>query len=78
MTSGADGRVIIDVGEDETGTLAAILYRNMQDDPENFVSDYDARFYLFPEGTSLPFNTRAKQLDVPGLEDILLLMCSTA
>ncbi len=45
--------VRIDVGEDETGTIASIIYVDSEDDPDNFYQTYEARFYLVPEGTDL-------------------------
>ncbi|MBY5931645.1 hypothetical protein KUV51_01435 [Tateyamaria omphalii] len=65
--AGADG-VRIDVGEDETGTLATIIYADTEDDPDNFVETYEARYYLVPEGVDWSGATWETQNEVPGLD----------
>ncbi|WP_146346171.1 hypothetical protein [Falsiphaeobacter marinintestinus] len=42
--------VDIELGEDETGSLAVIYYLDTQDDPDDFIATDEARFYLVPEG----------------------------
>lgn len=64
-----DGTITIDVGDDEPGSLSVFVYKDTQDDPDNFVSTYEARFYLVPEGTDLPGNDRDEATNIPGLTD---------
>lgn len=69
LTTLADGTIDIDVGDDETGSLAVFVYTDTEDDPDNFVQTYEARFYLVPEGVDLPANSQEDSGQIPGNED---------
>ncbi|APX12258.1 calcium-binding protein [Tateyamaria omphalii] len=58
--------VRIDVGDDETGTIASIIYVDSEDDPDNFYQTYEARFYLVPEGTDLSDGDFEESGNIPG------------
>ncbi|WP_299043416.1 hypothetical protein [uncultured Tateyamaria sp.] len=61
--------VSIDVGEDETGRIASIIYVDTEDNEENFVETYEARFYLVPEGTDLTDADFEARSDIPGQQE---------
>ncbi|MEL7255473.1 MAG: hypothetical protein AAGL23_14955 [Pseudomonadota bacterium] len=62
-----DDGVELDLGEDETGSLAVIHYTDTEDFGE-FVTEVDeARFYLVPPGTDWSSgDTTETQFDIPG------------
>ncbi|KIC50341.1 calcium-binding protein [Tateyamaria sp. ANG-S1] len=62
----AAGTITLDVGADETGTLASIFYVDSEDNPDNFYETYEARFYLVPEGTDLSDADYERRGDIPG------------
>lgn len=63
--------VTLDIGEDETGALATIIYANTQDvgDPDDFVDTYEARFYLVPEGVDLSDAGFEDSSEIPGQQE---------
>ncbi|WP_299368908.1 hypothetical protein [uncultured Tateyamaria sp.] len=58
--------ITIDVGDDETGRLASIIYVDTEDDPDNFIQTHEARFYLVPEDTDWSAASWETQNDIPG------------
>ena len=60
-----DDGVEIELGEDETGSLAMVYY---EDDEESGTEVYEARFYLVPEGTDWSDASWETRGDVPGAE----------
>ena len=60
----ADG-VEIELGEDETGSLAVLYYEDTEDRTD-FLEIYEARFYLVPEGVDWSDASYETQFDVPG------------
>ncbi|MEX0371349.1 MAG: calcium-binding protein [Tateyamaria sp.] len=64
-----DDGVEIELGEDETGSLAAIIYVDSEDDPDNFYQTYEARFYLVPKGADLSDQEYEERSDIPGQQD---------
>lgn len=65
------GAVQIELGDDETGTLASIIYVDSEDsgDPDNFYTTYEARFYLVPEGVDLSDQGFENRDVIPGQQD---------
>ncbi len=63
--------VTLEIGEDETGSLAVIYFTDTQDDPDNFVKSDEARFYLVPEGVDWSDASWETQIFVPGTEEEL-------
>ncbi|MEP1765283.1 MAG: hypothetical protein ABJJ53_01320 [Sulfitobacter sp.] len=64
-----DTGVSLEVGEDETGSLAVIYYEDTEDRAEDWVEVDEARFYLVPEGVDWSGATWETQGDVPGAEE---------
>ena len=64
-----DGSVSIDVGDDENRSLVVFIYNDTEeaDNFADFVTTYEARFYLLPEGVELPQNdSRSEGDNIPG------------
>lgn len=61
--------VEIDLGDDETGTLAVIYYVDTEDNVDDFVQTDEARFYLVPEGTDWSDASYETRSDIPGAQD---------
>ncbi len=60
--------VTLDLGDDETGSLAVFRYLDTEDGGDSLTSTYEARYYLVPEGTDLT-TTWETQSDIPGLSE---------
>lgn len=58
--------VDIQVGEDETRSLAVIYFEDTQDDPDNFILTDEARFYLVPEDVDWSGVNWETQHQMPG------------
>lgn len=60
--------VQLDLGEDETGSLAVIYYQDTEDseNPDDWLQVDEARFYLVPEGTDWSSASWETQFDIPG------------
>ncbi|WP_299151999.1 hypothetical protein [uncultured Tateyamaria sp.] len=63
------GAVSLDLGDDETDTLASIIYVDSEDNPTNVYQTYEARFYLVPEGANLSDQGFENKGAIPGLQD---------
>jgi len=61
--------VEIELGEDETRSLAVIHFVDTQDDDENFIAVDEARFYLVPEDVDWSGASWETRDDVPGLDE---------
>lgn len=61
--------VVIDVGDDETGTLVVLYYKDFEDTGSgvDVVTD-EARYYLVPEGIDWSGVSFETQSDIPGLD----------
>lgn len=68
FTETEDG-VELELGEDETGSLAVFHFTDTQDDPDDFVKVEEARFYLVPEGVDWSDASWETQHLVPGQEE---------
>lgn len=60
--------VVIDVGDDETGSLAVIYYTDTEDNPDDPIEVNEARFYLVPEGVDWSSASWETRFDVPGAD----------
>lgn len=61
--------VVIDVGDDETGTVVALYYTDHEADADGGTLDADeARYYLVPEGVDFSDASWETQYDIPGLD----------
>lgn len=49
-----DGVVTVELGEDETGTLAMVMYIDSEDAGIGLAEYHEARLYLVPEGAEIP------------------------
>ncbi|MFC6760610.1 hypothetical protein ACFQFQ_15690 [Sulfitobacter porphyrae] len=60
--------VQIELGEDETGSLAVIYYTDTEDtgNPDDYLQVDEARFYLVPEGVDWSSASWETQFDIPG------------
>ncbi|MFY0679752.1 MAG: hypothetical protein JXR13_04170 [Thalassovita sp.] len=63
--------VEIEVGDDETGTVAAIYYTDTEDtgNPDEFLQTDEARFYLVPEGVDWSSASWETQTIIPGADE---------
>ncbi|MDJ0828004.1 MAG: calcium-binding protein [Rhodobacter sp.] len=68
-----DGTVEIELGEDETGSLAIFRYVDTEDS-EEFFEVYEARFYLVPADVELPNNTSEERSNIPGSNGELITL----
>lgn len=60
--------VEIELGEDETRSLAVINFTDTQDDPDDFILRDEARFYLVPEELNLSAIEWVDRDEIPGFE----------
>lgn len=60
--------VEIELGEDETRSLALINFTDTQDDPDDFILRDEARFYLVPEELNLSSIEWINRDEIPGFE----------
>ncbi|MCZ4352469.1 hypothetical protein O4H61_08065 [Roseovarius aestuarii] len=60
--------VELELGEDETGSLAVIYYEDTEDNPDDFYETQEARFYLVPEGVDFSAASWETRNDVPGAD----------
>ena len=58
--------ITIDIGADETGSVAVMRYVDTQDDPDNFVAVHEARYYYVPEGVDLGTTDWETAANIPG------------
>ncbi|MCR8827144.1 hypothetical protein [Pseudosulfitobacter koreensis] len=61
-----DDGVELELGDDETGSLAVIYYLDTEDNPDDFIQIDEARFYLVPEGVDWSNASWETRDDVPG------------
>lgn len=63
-----DNTVTIELGADETGSLAVFTYVDTEDNVEGFVETYEARYYLVPEGVDLNTTDYETRSEIPGFD----------
>lgn len=64
----SESGVELELGDDETGSLAVVYYEDTEDNEDDFFEIYEARFYLVPEGVDWSEVSWETRYDVPGAD----------